>query len=131
MTSPVAKPKKQLTEAQRLAFLKGREKRMANIEKARLTKEEAQQAEINEPVVKTEPPPSPPAPPPVAVAPSNPSIHIDSDEIANKVVKIFMEKTAKPKRERKPKPKPRPDTPPREDGTISQLQNAKMAFNWL
>lgn len=33
-------PKKTLTEAQRLAFLKGREKRMANIEKKRLEDEE-------------------------------------------------------------------------------------------
>lgn len=35
------KPKRVLTEAQRLAFLKGREKRMANLEKKRLEKEEA------------------------------------------------------------------------------------------
>lgn len=39
------KPKRTLSEAQRLAFLKGREKRMANIEKKRLEKEEAVMAE--------------------------------------------------------------------------------------
>ena len=38
-----AKPKRELTEAQRLAFLKGREKRMANIEKSRLAKLEFQE----------------------------------------------------------------------------------------
>lgn len=35
------KPKRVLSEAQRLAFLKGREKRMNNLEKKRLEKEEA------------------------------------------------------------------------------------------
>lgn len=35
-----------LTEAQRLAFLKGREKRMANLEKKKLEKEELEQKEI-------------------------------------------------------------------------------------
>ena len=35
------KPKRVLSEAQRLAFLKGRETRMANLEKKRLEKEEA------------------------------------------------------------------------------------------
>jgi len=35
-----AKPKRVLTEAQRLAFLKGREKRMANIEKKKLEQQE-------------------------------------------------------------------------------------------
>lgn len=39
------KPKKVLTEAQRLAFMKGREKRMANLEKRRQEKLEAQQFE--------------------------------------------------------------------------------------
>lgn len=38
---PSIKPKRVLTEAQRLAFLKGRETRMANLEKKRLEKEEA------------------------------------------------------------------------------------------
>lgn len=38
------KPKRVLTEAQRLAFLKGREKRMANIEKKRLEKLEVEEA---------------------------------------------------------------------------------------
>lgn len=40
-SEPAIKPKRVLTEAQRLAFLKGRETRMANLEKKRLEKEEA------------------------------------------------------------------------------------------
>jgi len=41
-TEAPPKPKRQLTEAQRLAFLKGREKRMANIERKRQEKLEAE-----------------------------------------------------------------------------------------
>lgn len=39
------KPKRQLTEAQRLAFMKGREKRLANIEKRRQEKLEQEKAQ--------------------------------------------------------------------------------------
>lgn len=42
-TATKVKPKRVLTEAQRLAFLKGREKRMANIERKRQEKIEAEQ----------------------------------------------------------------------------------------
>ena len=50
-TSVPTKPKRVLTEAQRLAFLKGREKRMANIMKKREEKLEAEQMEfVEEPV---------------------------------------------------------------------------------
>lgn len=45
---PSTKPKRVLTEAQRLAFLKGREKRMANIERKRQEKLEAEQATIED-----------------------------------------------------------------------------------
>ena len=48
------KPKKTLSEAQRLAFLKGREKRMANIEKKKLEEEEKNQV-----TNVTSPPPKP------------------------------------------------------------------------
>jgi hypothetical protein len=51
------KPKRVLTEAQRLAFLKGREKRMANIEKKRLEKLEADQMEL--PAAPPKPTPKP------------------------------------------------------------------------
>lgn len=43
------KPKKILTEAQRLAFMKGREKRLANLEKRRQEKLEAKQFETQAP----------------------------------------------------------------------------------
>lgn len=43
------KPKKVLTEAQRLAFLKGREKRMANLEKKRLADLEIASASMSPP----------------------------------------------------------------------------------
>jgi len=61
-----AKPKRQLTEDQRLAFMKGREKRLANIERKRQEKIEAAE---NEPMAATQPEesivdetPSPPPP---------------------------------------------------------------------
>ena len=60
------KPKRVLTEAQRLAFLKGREKRMANIEKKRLEKEELNAAAVApkspEPAPAPAPAPAPPKP---------------------------------------------------------------------
>lgn len=43
IAEPPPKPKRVLTEAQRLAFLKGREKRMANIERKRQEKKEAEE----------------------------------------------------------------------------------------
>jgi hypothetical protein len=46
---PQDKPKKVLTEAQRLAFLKGREKRMANLEKKRLADLELASASMSPP----------------------------------------------------------------------------------
>lgn len=126
--APVSKPKKKLTEAQRLAFLKGREKRMANLEKARLAKEEAKQQDINEPasavVIKEE------VSSPVLPEPIPPTTHvIDSDEIANKVVKLMLEKNnAKPKS--KPKPKPRSVTPPPPPKYTADFQPTT-TFNWL
>lgn len=59
-TSVPTKPKRVLTEAQRLAFLKGREKRMANIMKKREEKLEAEQMEfVDEPVPEVEAKPDP------------------------------------------------------------------------
>ena len=48
MENTDVKPKKVLTEAQRLAFLKGREKRLANIETKKMEKLEALQNEKQE-----------------------------------------------------------------------------------
>jgi hypothetical protein len=53
------KPKRVLSEAQRLAFLKGREKRMANLEKKRLEKEEAKMASEDFELPDAPPPPKP------------------------------------------------------------------------
>jgi len=72
-TTTEEKPKKVLTEAQRLAFLKGREKRMANLEmKRQQVKEETIEQTIEQPVVdamdespKTDSPDESPPDPPV------------------------------------------------------------------
>lgn len=117
-----ARPKKVLTEAQRLAFLKGREKRMANIEKKRLEKEEAKQVEEAPPAV--EPPPEMPtvkhAEPRATSTPPPPTI--DENKIADTVAERVWAKmqAAKPKRKpyvRKEKseiqsPPPPPPPPP-------------------
>ncbi len=47
------KPKRQLTEAQRLAFMKGREKRLANLAKKREEKLEAERANFENANMKT------------------------------------------------------------------------------
>lgn len=109
------KPKRVLTEAQRLAFLKGREKRMANIERRRLEKEEAAQME-NQPVStpkedtpvgidkpRSKSPEIAPVATPAVSAPV-----IDYDEIARRVVAHM----APPKPKRSYVRKTAPDTPP-------------------
>lgn len=109
-----AKPKKVLTEAQRLAFLKGREKRMANIEKKRLEKEEAKQVE-------EAPAPAPEPPPPEMPtlkraeprATSTPPI--DENKIADTVAERVWAKLQAAKPKRKPytrKEKTEVTTPP-------------------
>lgn len=78
-TTTTTKPKRQLTEAQRLAFMKGREKRMANLLKKKEEKLEAEMLSKEEdvptdPETESEPEmeteksktPEPPTPPPVA-----------------------------------------------------------------
>jgi len=99
-----AKPKKVLTEAQRLAFLKGREKRMANIEKKRLEKEEAKQVE-EAPAPAPEPPPEIPTlkraePRATSTPPPPPPPSIDENKIADTVAERVWAKmqAAKPKR---------------------------------
>jgi len=80
-----SKPKRVLTEAQRLAFLKGREKRMANIEKKRLEKLESssishpeipptlQVPDVLEPSTVIPEIPTPPPPTPSAIPAPTPS----------------------------------------------------------
>jgi hypothetical protein len=124
--SDAIKPKRVLTEAQRLAFLKGREKRMANIEKRRLEKEEQKQVEAEPipelpiPVLKRQvaedvkpAPASSPAPAPA------PAPDVD-DKIVTAIEKLIqkMQPPAKPVRKpytRKPKEEssePTPASPP-------------------
>jgi len=122
-----ARPKKVLTEAQRLAFLKGREKRMANVEKRRLEKLELAQVEAEvEPVAMPEVKPAPapvpevkPEPQPEAKAPPPPTLVIDENKIAERVASLVVERMPK-KRAYTVKPKPAvaaapppPPSPPR------------------
>jgi len=75
------KPKRVLNEAQRLAFLKGREKRMANIEKKRLEKLEAEQMEFKKEFVP--PIPSEPETPKIVKPKTKKSIPVVPPEIPN------------------------------------------------
>lgn len=123
MDSSDVKPKRVLTEAQRLAFLKGREKRMANIEKNRLAKLEFQEATKEEPpaVVPEKQPPTPVVEveekveeiPPMPklrrqkVVPAPvPTPAIDEDKIASIVADKIMAQMIPPEKEKKPR-KPR------------------------
>ncbi len=58
----VEKPKRVLTEAQRLAFMAGREKRMANILKKKAEKEEAKEIDMDVDSKPAAPTPDPPIP---------------------------------------------------------------------
>ena len=116
------KPKKVLTEAQRLAFLKGREKRMANLEKKRLEKLEAFQQESTPAPPPPPVPESKPLPPPTPIQPQAPpppaAVVIDENKIAERVASLVVERmpkkrtyTVKPKPT--PPPAPTPPSPPR------------------
>jgi hypothetical protein len=123
--SDAIKPKRVLTEAQRLAFLKGREKRMANIEKRRLEKEEQKQvesepipalpspvlkrqvaADVKKPKPEPDAEPTPPSPPPPPDATPEPQVDVE-EKIANALEKLIQKiQPAKPVRKpytRKPK----------------------------
>jgi hypothetical protein len=116
------KPKRVLTEAQRLAFLKGREKRMANIEKKRLEKLEADQMEL---------PAAPPKPAPKPRASKKHIVAVQADpDISNE---------PNPEPEKKPEPEPVTETkeeiPPEKpvltrqtnDHTVIQIDEDKIA----
>ena len=109
------KPKKVLTEAQRLAFLKGREKRMANIEKKRLEKEEVKEMEMPPPLPVTRTKTTAPEPeaavePAAAAAPKEvprtqtpePKMHLDENKIADTVAERVWLKLQEAKPKRKP-----------------------------
>lgn len=113
-TAPPTKPKKVLTEAQRLAFLKGREKRMANIERKRQEKLEAQAATAN-------------SIPDTQVEPEKPILQAEDFPTPQPVeVKVKVEPDApipeKPELKRE-SPIKRPDTPiPKEDPDVIQAK---------
>lgn len=90
-TGPIVapKPKRVLTEAQRLAFMKGREKRLANIERKRQEKLEAQQVEAEYHQEQ-----KPPAEKPAI---EKPTIAIP-DEFAEKVAAIVADKLKVPEK---------------------------------
>jgi hypothetical protein len=96
MSDIPAPTKRTLTEAQRLAFLKGREKRMANIEKKRLEKEEAAMASPDFQL--------PPAPAPTKTRKPR-KVHV--------IVDPPLPVETKPEPEPTPNPEPEP-APPKE-----------------
>lgn len=126
----VAKPKRTLTEAQRLAFMKGREKRLSNIARRKEEQKEAQEME--------EVPPPPPTkkrvtiakpivaraklPPPVDDGlgdniPDLPELKREPDdphhETAKKIAAMVMEQMKARDEELMPPPKPRKPRAPR------------------
>lgn len=113
----IPKPKRELTEAQKLAFLKGREKRLANIEKKRLEKEEAAANTVAEPepevIPKVVTPPPKIATPEIKPEPAE-SFHFDMDTLADKVVERMLKAQAPPQAPAKPKPVPRPKVIPQQ-----------------
>lgn len=138
-----AKPKRVLTEAQRLAFIKGREKRLANLERKRQEKLEAEQSvqPTEERVSTTEPKLPQVDPPPIPVlkrqtnAEKPPSASLD-DHFAKKVVEMLYskfneeaiaEEEPPPKRKYTRRAKPveqaKPPTPP--------VPPPQKTFNWM
>lgn len=116
---PKTKPKRELTEAQKLAFLKGREKRLANIEKKRLEKEEAAanttEAKIVTPT-KQETPPQKQKPDPVPETQPAPvaSFDFDMDALADKVAERILKAQPVPAPKPKAPTRPRPTPPPQQ-----------------
>lgn len=91
-----SKPKRVLTEAQRLAFLKGREKRLANIEKRRQEKIEEVQQSIKEDI----------PPKPILKRQTNKQ-EIDYDAIADRILQRLSDRNAVSDTEEEEEPKPR------------------------
>jgi hypothetical protein len=100
------KPKRVLTEAQRLAFLKGREKRLANIERKRQEQMELDHPPVEEIPEETVEPPVVETP---VVAPT-PKREWEPDELAHAVADLVIERMKKSKPPTPPPPKPA--TPP-------------------
>lgn len=148
MTDQEQKPKRVLTEAQRLAFLKGREKRLANLERRRLEKMEAMTTPVQPSV---EPANEPDAPvgidKPQSTSPdvveskpaAQPTTAFDMDAFAKRVADHLSEKVLVPQ----PKPKrpymrktitntsSAPTTPPRPAPAPAPAQTVRPTTLWL
>ena len=125
------KPKRVLTEAQRLAFLKGREKRMANIEKKRLEKLEMEEI-IKSPEPKVVTPDKgvdenkENKPPPAAT-------QLNHDELAEKIASKIIGKIPPPpplKRKYERKPKVQKNEIPEVAPPVEPIKNV-LKFSWL
>jgi hypothetical protein len=128
-----AKPKRVLTEAQRLAFMKGREKRLANLEKKRQEKLEAEG--VTEPMVaepKETAPLPPPSPPVLRRQVASDLKDVIPPDFAKTVVDMLYEKittTASPPRPKRTYTKRVTkvmDSPPRQVTPPPQR-----VFNWM
>lgn len=124
--TPPPKPKKVLTEAQKLAFMKGREKRAANIQQRKLEQQQ------HPDVIPTTPPKTKAAEP-----------HVDYDLLADKLAERLSAKTKRKEETPPPSPPkkrvytrrveiddvppPMPPPPPR----IPQVKRATAEFNWM
>jgi len=130
---PAPKPKRVLTEAQKLAFMKGREKRAANIQQRKLEKQQEQQ---HPDVIPTTPPQSKKAPPP----------DVDYDLLADKLAERLSAKqkpstppiTPPPKKRGYTRrvgidttPPPPPPPPPPRAVPMPALKRNTTDFNWM
>jgi len=135
ISAKTGKPKRVLTEAQRLAFMKGREKRMANLEKRRQEKLEAQQFDSAKETV-------PPPPPGFEAADAIPL----AEQVAAMVIERLKTTETPPakkprvKREKKPvvRVKIEPEEPLQESAPevpeipkLPSRANNHTVFNWL
>jgi hypothetical protein len=110
------RPKRVLSEAQRLAFLKGREKRMANLEKKRLEKQEAAMASQD-----FELPPAP-AEPKKPRKSRTKKISSDPGTLSPAtVITIDSEPVIEPKQEPEPEPETRPEPEPQSKGALPNI----------
>jgi len=131
------KPKRQLTEAQRLAFLKGREKRLANIARKREEKLEMERA------IETKPVDAPVSPPPLEKITERPAPtairtpDFNPDEIADKVASLVHERI---KSELPPPPPPKKPRKPRTPRAAAShddapppppVQRQTASFQWM
>lgn len=107
---PKPKPKRQLTEAQRLAFIKGREKRLANLVRKRKEKEEEKLAaaisDSMESPTTTAPASSSDTTIESELTDASPMINTQHEEVAKKVADLIYKRLSEEEHEEPPsKPK--------------------------